>query len=94
MNSSLTPEQIQTLVSWADAKAAGAPTINYGVFLNTILDFVIIAFAVFLLIKQVNRLQRPPEPAPVPATRDCPFCCTAISEKAVRCGHCTSQVPA
>lgn len=75
-----------------DAKAAGAPTINYGVFLNTILDFVIIAFAVFLLVKQVNRLQRPPEPAPAPATKDCPFCCSAIPLKATKCAHCTSAV--
>lgn len=75
-----------------DAKAASAPTINYGIFLNTILDFVIVAFAIFLLIKQVNRLQKPPEPAPVPATKDCPHCCLAIPAKATRCGHCTSQV--
>ena len=75
-----------------DAKAASAPTINYGIFLNTILDFVILAFAVFLLIRQVNRFQKPPEPAPVAATKDCPYCCTAIPVKATKCGHCTSAV--
>ena len=75
-----------------DAKAASAPTLNYGIFLNTILDFLILAFAVFLLIKQVNRFQKPPVPAPAPATKDCPYCCTAIPVKATRCGSCTSQI--
>lgn len=79
----------------AVAKAAGAVTINYGVFLNTILDFVIVAFAIFLLIRQVNRLQRQPEPVPVaPATKDCPFCTSAIPIKAVRCPQCTSELKA
>ena len=77
-----------------DAKAAGAPTINYGIFANTVLDFLIIAFAVFLLVKQVNRLQTPQEPAPAPATKDCPYCCSAIPLKATRCGHCTSALAA
>ena len=75
------------------AKAAGAPTLNYGVFINTILDFLIIAFAVFLLVKQVNRLQRP-EPAPAPATKDCPYCCSAVPVKATKCAHCTSALAA
>ncbi len=73
-----------------DAKAAGAATINYGVFLNTIIQFVIVAFAVFLLVKQVNRF-RAPETAPA-TTRDCPFCATAIPLKANRCPHCTSAL--
>jgi large conductance mechanosensitive channel len=77
-----------------DAKAAGAPTLNYGVFLNTVLDFVIIAFAVFLLVKQANRLQRVLEPEPPPATKDCPYCCSAIPVKAMKCGHCTSALAA
>ena len=77
--------------SLAAAKAAGAPTINYGVFLNTVLDFLIVAFAVFLLISQVNRFM--PKPAPAPTTvRDCPFCLSAIPLKATRCLHCTSQL--
>jgi len=79
-----------TYATWKDAKAAGAPTINYGIFLNTVLDFLILSFAVFLLIKQVNRFQKAPEPAP--ATKDCPHCCTAIPVKATRCGACTSQI--
>jgi large conductance mechanosensitive channel len=83
----------QSPPSLAAAKAAGAATINYGVFLNTILDFVIVAFAIFLLIRQVNRFKRQPEPA-APNTKDCPFCVSAIPLKAVRCPHCTSQLQA
>jgi large conductance mechanosensitive channel len=83
----------QSHASLAAAKAAGAATINYGVFLNTILDFVIVAFAIFLLIRQVNRFKRQPEPA-APNTKDCPFCVSAIPLKAVRCPHCTSQLQA
>ena len=80
--------------SLAAAKAAGAATINYGLFLNTIINFLIVAFAIFLLVKQVNRLQKPvPAPAPAaPATKDCPHCLSAIPAKATRCPHCTSQV--
>jgi large conductance mechanosensitive channel len=77
----------------AAAKAAGAATINYGVFLNTILDFLLVAFAVFLLVKQVNRMKREPAPAPVePTAKDCPYCQSSIPIKAVRCPHCTSQL--
>lgn len=76
----------------ADARAAGAPTINYGMFLNTIIDFIIVAFVIFLLIRQVNRFFRKPEPAPAPATRECPFCLLSIPIKATRCPHCTSQL--
>jgi large conductance mechanosensitive channel len=74
------------------AKAAGAPTINYGLFINTLIEFVIVAFAVFLLVKWINRLR----PAPVPPldTRDCPFCVSKIPLKATRCPFCTSQVQA
>jgi large conductance mechanosensitive channel len=78
--------------SLAAAKQAGAPTLNYGVFLNTVLDFLIIAFAIFFLIRQINRLQRKPDAPPPPETRDCPFCTTAISVKATRCPHCTSEL--
>jgi large conductance mechanosensitive channel len=74
--------------SLAEAKAAGAPTLNYGVFLNTCLEFVIVAFAVFFLVKQVNRFQGPT----VVDTRDCPFCFTKIALKATRCPACTSEV--
>jgi large conductance mechanosensitive channel len=75
----------------AAAKAAGAATLNYGVFLNTIIDFVIVAFAIFLLIRQVNKFKRQPAAAP-PNTKDCPFCASAIPIPAKRCPHCTSQL--
>jgi large conductance mechanosensitive channel len=81
----------QTYATLAEAKKAGAATLNYGLFLNTVLDFLIVAFAIFLLIRQVNKLKR--QPAPVePATKDCPYCLSAIPVKAIRCGHCTSQI--
>lgn len=75
----------------AAAKAAGAATINYGLFINNIIDFVIVAFAVFLLVRQVNRWTRKPAPAAAPTTKDCPFCCTAIPIQAKRCPNCTSD---
>ena len=75
----------------AAAKAAGAATLNYGLFLNTIINFLIVAFAVFLLVRQVNRLAPKPAPAPA-ATRDCPYCLSAIPLKATRCAHCTSEL--
>ena len=79
----------QTFPSLALAKAAGAPTINYGVFVNVVIDFLIIALVIFLLIKQVNRLKAQPQPVP-PNTKECPFCYTGIPIKAVRCPNCTS----
>jgi large conductance mechanosensitive channel len=77
----------------AEAKAAGAATINYGMFINTIVDFLFVAFAVFLLIKQVNKLKGP---APVEAakTKTCPYCLSAIPLGATKCAQCTSQLPA
>ena len=80
--------------SLAAAKAAGAPTINYGVFLQTIVDFVIIAFVIFLIVKQVNRLKSSDAPAAPPTTRGCPYCLSDIPVKATRCAHCTSNVKA
>ncbi len=83
----------KTFASLAEAKAAGAPTLNYGLFLNTVLDFIIVAFAIFLLVRQVNKLQRQPAEAPAPpSTKDCPFCASAIPLKATRCPQCTSQL--
>jgi large conductance mechanosensitive channel len=73
----------------AAAKDAGAVTLNYGVFFNTIMSFLIVAFSVFLVIRNVNRLKKKEE-APAPATKECPFCLSVISVKAVRCAHCTS----
>ena len=75
----------------AEAKKAGAAVLSYGVFLNTVLDFLIVAFVIFLLVKQVNRLRRPPAPVE-PTMRDCPYCLTTIPIKATRCAHCTSQL--
>ena len=75
----------------AAAKAAGAATINYGVFINTIIDFVIVAFAIFLLVRQVNRWSKP-EPAAAPTAKSCPFCATDIPIAAKRCPHCTSSL--
>jgi large conductance mechanosensitive channel len=81
--------------SLAAAKAAGAVTLNYGFFINTIISFIIIAFAVFLLIKGINRMKREQEAPPAEATtKECPFCIAAIPIKATRCPHCTSQLTA
>jgi large conductance mechanosensitive channel len=77
--------------SLAAAKAAGAVTMNLGVFINTIINFLIVAFAIFLLVKGVNSMKRK-QVAPAPATKDCPFCLSAIPVKATRCPHCTSEL--
>ncbi|HKB14467.1 MAG TPA: large-conductance mechanosensitive channel protein MscL [Planctomycetota bacterium] len=71
-----------------------APKLKVGVFINTVLDFVLVAFAVFLLVKQVNRLRKPAPAPAAPTTRDCPFCLSAIPLKATRCAHCASDVKA
>ena len=84
---SLTGQSFPTV---AAAKAAGAPTLNYGAFLQAIVDFVVVAFAIFLFIRQVNRMF-PPVTAPV-VTRPCPLCLSAIPLGATRCAHCTSEV--
>lgn len=76
----------------AAAKAAGAPTLNYGNFINTIINFLIVAFAIFLVVRTVNRWTTKPEAAAAPTTKDCPQCAMAIPIAAKRCGHCTSQV--
>jgi large conductance mechanosensitive channel len=79
--------------SVAAAKAAGAVTVNFGVFVNTIISFVIVAFAVFLLVRTINRLKRQEEaPAPAPTTKECTYCFSAIPIKATRCPHCTSEL--
>src|SRR5437867_4154794 len=81
----------ETYASLAAAKTAGAPTISYGIFLNNVLDFVIVAFVIFLLIKQVNRLKAKEAPA-APSTRDCPRCLSSVALKATRCPCCTSDL--
>ena len=78
--------------SLAAAKAAGAATQNYGIFLNTIVNFLIVAFCVFLIVTWFNKYLVKPAPAAAPATKDCPQCAMAIPMQARRCGHCTSQL--
>jgi large conductance mechanosensitive channel len=75
--------------SVAAAKAAGAATVNYGIFFNTILNFLIIAFVLFLIIRQINAMKKPASAA-APSTKDCPYCLSAVPLKATKCAHCTS----
>jgi len=82
----------QQYASVADAQKAGVPTINYGVFLNTVFEFLIVAFVIFLLVRQINRLKTPAPAPPTEDARDCPFCVTRISTKATRCPNCTSDL--
>jgi large conductance mechanosensitive channel len=83
------------LPSLAAAKAAGAPVIAYGAFLNTVINFVIVAFVIFMLVRGVNRLKKqPPAPEAVPTTKECPLCLSTIPIKATRCAHCTSELRA
>jgi large conductance mechanosensitive channel len=82
----------QSFDSLAAAKAAGAATLNYGLFFNHVINFLIVAFAVFLLIRQVNRLKRAEAAPAAPTSKDCPFCMMSIPLAAKKCGHCTSAV--
>ena len=77
----------------AAAKSAGAATINYGTFLNTVIDFLIVAFVIFLFVRQVNRWTKKPEPAAA-TTKDCPYCLSKIPVKASKCAYCTAPVAA
>ena len=77
--------------SLADAQAAGAATVNYGLFINTIIDFIIVAFTIFLIIRQINRMKKAPAPV-APTTKDCQFCFTQIPIPATRCPNCTSEL--
>ena len=77
----------------APAQAAGATTLNLGLFLNAIISFIIVAFCIFLLIKAINKLNSPKEQAPIPVTtKKCPYCCSDIPVEATRCPHCTSEI--
>lgn len=78
----------------AAAKAAGAPTLNYGVFFDACINFLIVAFAIFVLVKAVNKLKREEKPAPAPTTKPCPQCLMDVPIAAKKCGHCTSQLSA
>jgi large conductance mechanosensitive channel len=79
--------------SLTDAQKAGAATINYGIFINNVIDFLIVAFCVFLLVHQVNRWTRKPQPAAAePTTKECPQCTMTIPVRAKKCPHCTTQI--
>ena len=80
-----------SFASLSAAKEAGAVTINYGVFVNAVINFVIVAFVIFLMVRSMNKLRRKEEAPAEPTTKDCPFCLSQISIKATRCPHCTSQ---
>lgn len=83
----------QTFATLEEAKKAGAVTLRYGLFFNTVIDFLIVALAIFMVIRQINRLKSQPEPVPVvPTTKECPFCLSVIPIKASRCPHCTSEL--
>jgi large conductance mechanosensitive channel len=80
--------------SLADAQAAGAVTINYGVFINALISFLIVAWVVFMSVRSMNRMRREEEAPAEPTTKECPYCLSTIPIKAVRCAHCTSELPA
>ena len=83
----------QTFATLAAAKEAGAPTLNYGVFFNAVLDFLIVAFAIFMMIRQMNKMKKEePAPAAAPTQKECPQCLSSIPIKAKRCAHCTTQL--
>jgi large conductance mechanosensitive channel len=85
----------KSFATLAEAKAAGAATLNYGLFINTVIDFAIVAFAIFMLVRAVNRMKRQPEAAPAaPTTKECSYCFSSIPIKATRCPHCTSELKA
>jgi large conductance mechanosensitive channel len=84
----------QPYATLAEAQEAGAATINYGLFTNTIVDFLLVALAIFLLIRQVNRMMRKDTPPPPPNTKDCPHCLSKVAIKATRCAFCTSELQA
>ena len=82
----------QPYPTMAAAKAAGAPTLNYGVFINTVINFVIVAFVVFLVVRTVNRMTAKPAPAGAPTTKECPFCRESVLAPATRCKFCGSEI--
>ena len=82
----------QTYASLADAQKAGAPTINYGLFMNTVLEFLIVAFVIFLMVRQLNKLKTPPPIAPETPMKACPRCVSRIPAGATRCPFCTSEL--
>ncbi len=82
-----------TFASLADAQAAGAPTLNYGAFINNVVDFLLVALVIFLIVRVAKQLQRTKvQEIPAPSTKECPYCLSPIALKATRCAHCTSQL--
>jgi large conductance mechanosensitive channel len=81
----------QSFATLEEAKKAGAVTLRYGIFLNAVIDFLIVSFAIFMMIRQVNRLKKQPAPA-APNTKECPYCFSTIPIKATRCPNCTSEL--
>ena len=83
----------EKFVSLAAAQAAGAPVLAYGSFIKNVVDFLIVAFVIFLMVKAINKLAKKPAPAPAaPTTKECPYCCSTIAIKATRCPNCTSEL--
>jgi large conductance mechanosensitive channel len=83
----------ESYASLAAAQEAGAPTLNYGLFINSIINFLIIAFAIFMVVRTANRFMKQEEPAPAePTEKECPYCYSSIAIKATRCPNCTSQL--
>jgi len=78
----------------AAAKAAGAVTLNWGAFVNTVINFLIVGFAIFMIVRAVNRIHKKPEPAPAAPTKECPYCLSSVPLKATRCPQCTSELKA
>ncbi|HYF50253.1 MAG TPA: large conductance mechanosensitive channel protein MscL [Planctomycetota bacterium] len=92
---SLDPEKTANITSLAKARETGAAVIAYGSFINTLIDFTIVAFCIFLMVKAINELKKrfeAPPPAAAPTTKDCPRCLMSVPVKATRCGHCTSDI--
>ncbi len=87
------PDGVSHFATMAEAQAAGATTLNLGLFLNAVISFLIVAFCIFMLIKAINQLNKPaPAPAAAPTTKKCPFCCSEIAIEATKCPHCTSDL--
>jgi len=78
----------------AAAKAAGAVTLNWGAFVNTIINFLIVGFSIFMVVRTANKLHKKPEPPPAPPAKECPYCLSSVPLKATRCPHCTSELKA
>jgi large conductance mechanosensitive channel len=81
-----------SFTSLAEAQKAGVPIVKYGLFINTLIDFIIVSFVIFMVVRAANRLQKTKEEPEAPTTKECPYCLSAVPLKATRCGHCTSEL--